>query len=215
MRVKKRKPDLTSIMVETHDFRFPLFYWQTLEAFVPLKTTKKGTLLDLGTGPGLFVRDIISAYPNLTATGVDESEAMVSYAKQMKLPRARAKIYKRDISSGKTNLKDRPFDFITMNFVFHHLPSPLSLLDNLKHNLLSKNGYFIIYDWVRTSLEDYVEFHKLMGRNMPEDAAFEMFSEHGKYGEDDLEWLLGREGFKLENKESITALHSLMVFKKK
>jgi len=211
----KKKPDLTSIMVATHDVRFSPFYWQAFESSVPIKKSNKANLLDLGTGPGLFLQNINERYPKITATGIDESQAMVSFARSLKLPLTKTGIYKKDISSKNFTVKDQPFKFITMNFVFHHLTSPLCLLDNLKNGLLAKKGFFVIYDWVSTALEDYLEFHKLMGREMTEDTAFEMFSEHGKYSTDDLEWLLCREGFKLKEKNDITNLHSLMVFQLK
>lgn len=209
------KPDLTSIMVATHDLRFSPFYWETFESSLPIKKSKQANLLDLGTGPGLYLRDINERYPEIISTGVDESQAMISFAKSLKLPRTKTAVYKKDISSKKFNVKNQPFAFITMNFVFHHVPSPLCLLNNLRNGLLAKKGYIIIYDWVRTTLEDYLEFHKLMGRKIPEDIAFEMFSEHGKYSTDDLEWLFYREGFKLKEKNNISSLHSLMVFQLK
>lgn len=212
MRGENKKPDLTSIMVATHDMRFSPIFWNEFESLAQIKNSKKINLLDLGTGPGLFLRDINKHYPQIFAVGVDESSAMVNYARSLKLPKERIRFYKKDISTKSLNIKGKPFKFITMNFVFHHLPSPLNLMHNLKNGLLAKNGCLIIYDWVRTTLEEYIEFHKLMGREMPEDTAFEMFSEHGKYTSEDLVWLFKREGFKMKEEKAITNLHHLFLF---
>lgn len=87
-----------------------------------------------------------------------------------------------------------------MTAVLHVLDDPLEALAEVRR-LLAPDGAFLLYDWVRTSLQTYLE----SGPGVPDDSLvalkrqFRMFPFHNKYTPEDWTWLLENTGFTVKS----------------
>jgi ubiquinone/menaquinone biosynthesis C-methylase UbiE len=114
------------------------------------EVTKKRpfSVLDLGGGNGLFCDQLLARFPKSTVTILDVSALLL--AKNM--PSERKELIHGSIECMDTTLAGRTFDYITANWVFHHLVgnSYQSSRDNcLKalmqcKRLLKPNGMLIV-----------------------------------------------------------------------
>jgi ubiquinone/menaquinone biosynthesis C-methylase UbiE len=88
----------------------------------------EGRVIDLGCGPADVTIRFVRAFPNVTAVGVDASEAMLGFGRQA----VRAAGLDKRISLEKRYLPDaaletRGFDAVVSNSLLHHLADPLTL----------------------------------------------------------------------------------------
>jgi ubiquinone/menaquinone biosynthesis C-methylase UbiE len=82
-----------------------------------LSEDKSFTVLDLGGGNGLFADRLLARFPKSSATIVDASASLL--AKNM--PSDRKELIHGSIEHIPDLLAGRTFDYITVNWVFHHL----------------------------------------------------------------------------------------------
>jgi 2-polyprenyl-3-methyl-5-hydroxy-6-metoxy-1,4-benzoquinol methylase len=102
-----------------------------------LKEINPKNLLDFGCGDGKLIYELNDNKTKLT--GIDTSEKAINFAK---IFTPSAKFIAEDINKYKTKQK---FDVITSVEVLEHLqPNDLNKVINSLHNLLKKDGYFII-----------------------------------------------------------------------
>ena len=75
--------DLLQRMVKTHPERFGDAYWKFFDTHVAPHLPSRPTMIDLGCGPGLFVRDLGQRYPSATLYGYDVTPAMIAHGRQL------------------------------------------------------------------------------------------------------------------------------------
>ena len=88
--------ELLGRMVKTHPERFGEAYWKFFEAHVAPHLPPRPTMIDLGCGPGLFLRDLGQRHPAATLYGYDVTPDNVVLA-----PDCGMKYLPRDVAFGK------------------------------------------------------------------------------------------------------------------
>ena len=94
---------------------------------------KKKYLLDIGSGTGVFLYEMIKK--GFKIKGIDLDKRYANFLKQKNI-----KIYSKDITKLKIKKK---FDFLTFNKVLEHVSDPVKMLQNSKR-LLKKQGSIYI-----------------------------------------------------------------------
>ena len=116
-----------------------LFHTLATETKKYLNYSEKIDVLDFGCGTGLFGFEFLPLAKNLT--GIDTSPGMLEVfdKKSSQLP---------NVESLNINLEensiDKKFDLIISSMTFHHLNSPLSVLEKLQNSLKSDGKIAII-----------------------------------------------------------------------
>src|SRR5919199_6766855 len=104
-----------------------------------------GTVLDVGTGPGVLLVELAARRPDLWLTGVDLSADMVAAAVRNLAPfgeRARARVG--DVTG--LPFPDRSFDLIVSSLSLHHWDDPRAAVPELAR-VLRPGGQVCIYDF--------------------------------------------------------------------
>ena len=101
----------------------------------------RGSLLDVGCGPGLLLATLASQYPKLHLGGLDIAPEMVRVAKERMGNRA-------DIRLG--DAEDLPWPDASFNYIccvdsFHHYPNPQKALSDFRR-VLAPNGWLLLAD---------------------------------------------------------------------
>ena len=116
-----------------------------------IKYQPKGTLADIGCGPGYLITRMVQAMPQLSIIGVDISDKI--------LKKARKNLAKRGLTDRVTfrpgDIKQLPFepsslDFAVSTLSLHHWSNPSAALEEI-HRVLKPAGQFLIFDLRRDS----------------------------------------------------------------
>lgn len=94
----------------------------------------KGIMLDLGCGPGDITRRMAKRFPGCAVHGLDGSEAMLKYARELTAKDSSLKNrigYFCGLLPG-ARLPRAPYDILISNSLLHHLPEPDILWDSVK-----------------------------------------------------------------------------------
>ena len=120
--------------------QFRLFRCSVVKALKKEKATA-GKLLDVGCGPGWFLKDLIKTFQNIDFTGCDLSERMVFHAKNNLSPKVNV------VVGDAQNLPfaDDSFDIVTSTLAFHHFPQPDKAISEF-HRVLKPNGLMVVAD---------------------------------------------------------------------
>lgn len=177
-----------------------------------------GRVVDLGCGPGLFLRDLSLTRPDLELVGVEAAPYM--------LERACDEDY--DFNIRVADLNDPPAELFDMasidvalaNRLFHELHQPLVLLQRL-YDWLKPGGVLILVDMVRQPLGSFLT-HKF-GRDRLDEpldaramkALFEDYFEHNRYHDYDLLALLVMTGYEVLAEESIRSGRAVQIAARK
>jgi trans-aconitate methyltransferase len=194
-----------------HDAHFQAFWNQ----HVNLSSEATCHLVDLGCGPGLFLKDLQQRYPNARLTGIECAPYMLNQVD--KLPNA-IQIKVADLNTDLPELfAANSLDVALANRLIHELHQPVSLFRNLFH-WLKPGGVFILVDMVRQPLKSYLT-HELKGASLTDStlsdvqllATFQHYLEHNRYHSQDLCDLLTMCGFELLASESIRSGRAVQI----
>ena len=173
-------------MIETSAGRFGPIWWgvwdQHVQAEGPL------TVVDLGTGPGLLLPMLRARLPDARLVGVEVQPVMLQSARQVAAG-CGAEIVEADLAQP-LPLPDAAADIVLAVMSFHELHFPPPLIDEA-FRLLKPGGVFVIYDWVKRPLKDYIR-----DRELSEDL-LQHFREHCLFSTDDLAFLVERAGMEI------------------
>lgn len=171
-------------------------------------------VVDLGCGPGLFLRDLSLTSPALELVGVEAAPYMLEQACEDDY----------DFSIRVADLNDPPADLFEhtsldvalANRLFHELHQPLVLLQKL-HDWLKPGGVLIVIDMVRQPLGSFLT-HKFGKDRLDEPlgakemaALFEDYFEHNRYHDSDLLALLAMTGFEILADEPIRSGRAVQI----
>jgi len=125
------------------------------------KLEPRGTLADIGCGPGYFTGDTARAFPHLKIIGVDISEEMLQRAEQ----NASRAHHETQISFRQGDIHELPFednslDFAVSTLSLHHWAEPVKALGEI-HRVLKPRGQFLIFDTRRDSPKFFYHLLKL------------------------------------------------------
>jgi SAM-dependent methyltransferase len=176
-------------MVASHAGRFDETFWGFARQHAPSSVE---TIVDIGTGPGLLMPDLLKRFPGSTVYGVDGQPEMLVKARDLASTHPNAHVIAHDVSAGQTpELDAGVVDVVVASMVFHELPVPTTLLDE-SARLLRPGGLLLLSDWVRQPLAHYSD-----GKRPTDIDAFTHFSEHCRYTPEDVAWLVEKSGFKV------------------
>lgn len=192
------------LMKESFADRFDEVFWAAWRQWVEPAYSTTPVVLDLGAGPGLFVKALAERYPGIRAIGVEVAPYMLEAVGA--LP-AGCEIIEEDLHEPRLSLADGAVDAVMCSVVLHEMDQPLRALQEISR-VMRRGGRFYIADWVRAPLEVYV-------RNQTDEAAlfgsaittaeledfFVHFVEHNRFSREDLIYLLNHTGFAVIHSE--------------
>ena len=184
------------LMKESFESRFNETFWDLWDKKIVPHLCGAPRILDLGTGPGLFLRALVDRYPAATAYGVECAPYMLDAVES--LPH-NAKIITADLHDPRLPLDDNSVDAAVASVVLHEMHQPVKTLLEIQR-CLKPGGVFYILDWVRAPLEIYLRKSdvKAFDRATPAAALedlFVHFIEHNRFSRDDLEFMLRNTGY--------------------
>jgi SAM-dependent methyltransferase len=205
--------DLLQRMVKTHPERFGDAYWKFFEAQVAPHLPSAPTMIDLGCGPGLLVRDLGQRYPAATLYGYDVTPAMVEHGRQLPPTGATMSFAVHDVATQPLPHATGTVHFVSMSSVLHVVDEPWPVLAEIRR-VLAPGGIFLLNDWVRQPLAAYLAWRRdVMGESETESRrrGFRLFPVHSKYTADDWRWLLGQAGFTIRHEAELRVSHRIFV----
>lgn len=192
------------LMKDTFAGRFNDDFWQDWDQWIEPCLGATPTILDLGTGPGLFLHEMVRRYPGAHAIGVECMPYMIAAAGV--LPEG-CEIFESDLHQPHLPLAEGSVDAALAAVVIHELNQPLRALQEI-HRCLKPGGRLCLLDWVRVPLQQYLTgedvnvFDTTLTTSQIEDT-FIHFVEHNRFSREDLIFLLERCGFKIIASKSI------------
>ena len=205
--------DLLRRMVKTHPERFGDAYWKFFDAHVAPHLPSRPTMIDLGCGPGLFVRDLGQRYPSATLYGYDVTPAMIAHGRQLAPAGANTTLVVHDVATQPLPVAAGTVDLMSMSSVLHIIDEPWPVLAEIRR-VLAPSGIFLLNDWIRQPLEAYLAWRRdVMGESEAESQrrGFRLFPVHSKYTTEDWRWLLRKAGFAVRHEAELRASHRIFV----
>lgn len=192
------------LMQESFDSRFDEVFWNAWRQWVEPAYSAQPVVIDLGAGPGLFVKALARRYPGIRAIGVEVAPYMLEAVGD--LP-AGCEIMEEDLHDPQLPLDDGSVDAVMCSVVLHEMDQPLRVLQEIGR-VMRRGGRFYIADWVRAPLEVYVRNQtdeaKLFGTDITTaelEDFFIHFVEHNRFSREDLVYLLNHTGFAVIHSE--------------
>lgn len=186
------------IIKEGFERRFNEEFWDFWNEWIAPVCTDGGAVLDLGAGPGLFVRALAQRFPQLRTVGVECAPYMLEAVEP--LPENAAMLCE-DLHDPHFPLADASVDAALASVVLHEMNQPVRSLLELRR-CMRPGGRLLILDWVRAPLDVYVRHQtdeaRMFGADMPVDELEDLFThfiEHNRFSREDLVYLLNRTGF--------------------
>jgi SAM-dependent methyltransferase len=192
--------ELLQHMINSYPERYGDVFWAFFETHLGARLPANAVIVDLGCGPGLFLRALAERYVDAMLYGYDITPAMIAYAQQLK-HRGKVPVFAvHDVASTPVPLQTGSVHLVCMTAVLHVLDEPLPALAEIRR-LLAPGGLFVLHDWIRTPLSVYLS-SRVEGNGETLEASrrrwFKMFPIHNKYTEADWRWLLTEAGFVVE-----------------
>lgn len=186
------------LMRETFADRFNGAFWDAWGQWVEPVLSDPPVVLDLGAGPGLFLKALARRYPGIRAVGVECAPYMLEA--QEPLPPG-CEVIPQDLHDPHLPLETGSVDAALASVVLHEMRQPVRLLLEAAR-CLKPGGRLYLLDWVRAPLEAYIRHEgdegRAFGRDTPVDELedlFVHFYEHNRFSREDLVYLLNKTGF--------------------
>ena len=195
-------------MVDSHDERHDHAFRSYFDTHVSSNLPGRPTIVDLGCGPGLFLRDLSRRFPGSALHGYDLTPAMITYAQEdVTYAGPKPTLAVHDLTAQPVPLADGSVHLINMTAVLHLLDDPLPILAEIRR-LLAPEGIFFLNDWVRAPLTEYLD-SRVEGEGEERQESlrrwFRLFPVHNKYTTEDWQWLLAEAGFAIRETASLRA----------
>ncbi len=188
------------LMKETYDGRFNEAFWQVWQEQIEPVLSAEPVIMDLGSGPGLFLRDVVQRYPAARVVGVECAPYML--AAMGELP-PRCEVVDADLHDPHFDLADSSVDAVVASVVLHEMSQPVRTMQEV-HRCLKPGARFYILDWVRTPLSQYIAGESdeatVFGADISVaelDDLFTHFIEHNRFSAADLAYMLEKTGYKV------------------
>jgi SAM-dependent methyltransferase len=199
-------------MVSTHADRFGATFWELFTKHVAPALPPRPVMVDLGCGPGLFLRDLGERVPAATLHGYDVTPAMIAYGQQLAFRGPTPTFALRDVSTQSLPHDTGAVHLVSMSSVLHVLDAPLPVLSEIRR-VLAPDGVFLLHDWIRQPLSTYLAFRReVLGEGEAEaERGFRLFPVHNKYTADDWRWLLTGAGLAIRHQAQLRDSHQVFV----
>lgn len=193
-----------NLMKETFADRFDELFWFHWDRWMQPVYSDKPVVLDLGAGPGLFLKALAERTPGIRAIGVECAPYMIEAVEG--LPEG-CEMLCEDLHEATLPLADGSVDAVMASVVLHEMNQPVRTLLEMKR-CLKTGGRIYIADWVRAPLEVYIraqtEEARVFDRATPIDEVEDLFIhfiEHNRFSREDLIYLLNKTGFAVLHSE--------------
>ena len=204
--------ELVNRMIASHDDRFDEAFWDYFSDQVVPHLPSHPSMVDLGCGPGLLLRDLRDRIDGARLWGFDVTQAMLDYATDKVVYDGVAPQYQLlDVACDPVPLADGSVDMLSMVAVLHVLNDPLAACEEVCR-LLADDGIFLLQDWVRTPLPVYLE--RMVNADLAAEqqqtmrrAMLRLFPVHNKFTVDDWLWVLAEGGLKVLNHKHLRSPH--------
>jgi SAM-dependent methyltransferase len=200
-------------MVQTYAERFGETFWAFFTSQVAAHLSPQAVAIDLGCGPGLFLRELGERYPQMRLYGYDVTPAMVAYAQHLPTTGARPTFAVHDATTQPLPHADGSVHLVVMTAVLHVVDEPLTVLADIRR-VLTPTGLFMLHDWVRQPLSVYLARRQESSQEDPETnrrRGFRLFTVHNKYTAEDWQWLLTEAGFAIRHQAQLRPAHQMFV----
>jgi ubiquinone/menaquinone biosynthesis C-methylase UbiE len=202
-------------MVSTYPERYDDVFWAFFTEQVGTYLPPQPVIVDLGCGPGLFLRDLGERYPQATLYGYDITPAMLEYGQHLTYPGAQPTLTLHDVTAQPLPLATHAVHLVSMMSVLHLFDEPLTVLAEVQR-ILVPDGIFFLRDWSRMPLQDYLAWREQNRMEEPAESrqrGFRLFPVHNKYTTEDWQWLLGEAGFTICGQTQSRPTHEIFVTK--
>ena len=179
-------------LVQTYAERFGATFWECFATHIAPRLPPHPVMVDIGCGPGLFVQALGARYPQATLYGYDVTPAMIAHGQQLPYPGARPLLAVHDVTAQPLPLATGTVHLVSMTSVLHLFDDPFPVLAEV-HRLLAPTGLFMLHDWSRHPLRDYLARRAASAAEDPATSrqrALRLFPVHNKYTTADWQWLL-------------------------
>lgn len=185
-------------MVTSYAERFSATFWDFLTTEVLPRVRQRPVVMDLGCGPGLFLRDVAERYRPEALYGYDITPAMIQHAQQLTYGSVTPTLALHDLTAKPLPVATGSVHLIHMSAVLHVLDDPIPVLAEIRR-ALAPEGVFVLNDWVRSSLQEYIASRTALDADPEAERlrVFRLFPVHNKYTPDDWQWLLTTNGFQV------------------
>jgi SAM-dependent methyltransferase len=205
--------ELLQRMVATHSDRYGKDYWALFTAQVASRLPARAVMIDLGCGPGLFLRDLSERYPAAALHGYDVTPAMIAHGQRLTYAGAAPSLSVHDVATRPLPHAAGAVHLVSMSSVLHVLDEPLPTLAEIRR-VLAPGGVFLLNDWVRQPLPAYLALRREMLREGEEEdlrRGFRLFPVHNKFTTEDWQWLLAEAGFTIGHQAQLRPSHRIFV----
>lgn len=200
-------------MIATYPMRFSEKFWEIFDREIVPLLPANPVVVDLGTGPGLFVQDVARRFPHGQFAGYDMSPEMIAHARTLACNGIRVEWHVEDIYTHFPQLPSASVDLLTINYVFHGFDYPLPVLEKI-WEILKPEGVFLLFDWLRVSLPEYLAFFENMPGPIDIERRYLQFARHNRYTLSDLTWLLEKQRFQVLQVYRMTKYHTLFLLQR-
>jgi SAM-dependent methyltransferase len=200
-------------MARTYPERFGEAFWAFFTAHTAPYLPPRPVMLDLGCGPGLFLRDLGERYPQATLYGYDVTPAMIAYGQQLPSTGAKLTLVLHDAATQPLPHANGTVHLVSMSLVLHIFEEPLLVLAEIRR-VLAPGSLFMLNDWIRQPLHAYLTRRM---EDMQEERAvslrrgFRLFPVHNKYTPEDWQWLLAEAGLTIRYQTQLRPAHQIFV----
>lgn len=205
--------ELAQRMISTHDERFGDAYWALVGAHIAPGLPSRPLIIDLGCGPGLWLRDVGARWPSATLFGYDVTPAMINYGRSLTYGGAEPTFALHDVATQPLPHAPGSVHLASMSSVLHVLDEPLPTLSEVRR-VLASGGVFVLHDWIRQPLSTYLAWRRDSLGETEADClrrGFRLFPAHNKYTTDDWRWLLARAGLAIRYEAQLRPSHQIFV----
>jgi SAM-dependent methyltransferase len=200
-------------MVSSYAERFGDDLWDFFTEHVALALPPQPVIIDLGCGPGLFLHDLGTRYPQAALYGYDVTPAMVAYGQQLPPTGPQLRLTVHDVTTRPLPHANETAHLVIMTSVLHVLDEPLPVLAEIRR-VLAPGGLFMLHDWIRQPLSTYLAGRRERMQEEAESAqrrGFRLFAVHNKYTTEDWQWLLTEAGFHIRYQGQLRPTHRMFV----
>jgi SAM-dependent methyltransferase len=200
-------------LLATHAERFGADFWEVFAAQVAPHLPPRPVIIDLGCGPGLFLRDLGERYPQAILYGYDVTPAMIMHGQQLPSTGPKPTLVVHDVATQPLPHEAGTVHLVTMTSVLHVFDEPLPVLAEIRR-VLTPQGLFLLHDWIRMPLQAYLAWRQERQEEEPavsRQRGFRLFAVHNRYTTEDWRWLLGEAGFIIQHQAQLRPTHQLFV----
>lgn len=202
--------EMVERMVSSYADRFHADFWTYFGEKVDPHLPQGPLIVDMGCGPGLYLQQLSDLYPAADIYGYDVTEAMLDYARELpyegKLPVYRV----HDITEKPLLFSDETVHLFSMTALLHVLNDPIEVCREISR-VLAYQGIFLLYDWVRTPLVQYLDRMGIDSdpdkRELIRKRLYNLFPSHNKFTIDDWHYVLKEGGMKVLDHRHLASPH--------